>query len=518
MRSFFSEGTILSAGYTLPPSDPASPDFQIQDRVIASDPTVGQLIERELTGALVDPVRGGYVDSVLAPFGGRVPLASLGLWADFDTNQTIPSYRAITTEQYAAHADVLVPRAIAYSAGLIDYFFRGRLEVTPPLDGLFSVIDQATPHTTNASGYPIRTDDGNVFGFTKVRLRVRNATAQVNESGLTPPTPVPKDMQSTVTPGGPSVPTMRAVARYHRNPCYQPDLSGERRVDFNGAVTEPAGCAAGTRTPFQEISVSLAVASSAAQTNGAGQDLVFDFSQQPIPVNATDVVIQVVYRGPLGLEADAIAVGSLDVREPSHITLWNNTDYAGCSGNWSYFQSIPPGCIIEGSGAQRSIQTTRICIGTQLIYEHLQNPHGDILVFGYVRLAALLDGATKGTRSRNVVLNISTTEIRDRSIIGQIRQSAKEEPTAAAPFNSEPLWIKRGYVGSFRPLPYYQINGADPQPSSDAGPLDVGALTQPATVPPLPDPGNILFPDVGVSNMACTIASSQPMFPDEVAP
>lgn len=503
MRTFFSEGTILSPDFTLPPSDPASTEFQIQDRTLAADPAVGGLVERTLTGVLVDPVRGAYVDAPLAAHNGRVPLASLGMWADFDTNSVLEAYRSISLEQYAVHADVLAPRAIAYSAGLLNHFFRGKLEITAPLDGLFSVIDQATPHTVSAAGYPTRTDTGNVFGFTKLRLRVSNVTPTVNESGTSPAVPVQRDVQSTVTPGGAGVPTMHAVARYHRNPCYRPNLSGERRVDFAGTVSEPTGCADGTRTPFQEISVSLAVASSAAQTNGSGQDLVFDFSQQPIPVNATDLVVQVVYRGPLGLEEDAIAVGSFDVREPTHITMWNNTDYAGCSGNWAAHGATPAGCITEGSGAQRAVNTTRICIGSQLVYEHLEGTHGSLLVGDYVRLAALLDGTTKATRSRSIVLNLSTIQIRNRTITGQVRQSNKELPTAASPYTSEPFWIKRGYVGSFRPLPYYQINGADPQPASDAGPLDVGALTNPITVPPAPDPGNIIFPDVAAPNSVC---------------
>lgn len=515
-RTFFSEGSILSPDYTLPASDPLSPTFEAVDRVVESDAGQGQLIERVLLSPVVDPIRGGYVDAGLASFNGKVPVAIFGLWADFDNGPTRGIYQTLSLGQQSVHADVLIPRAIAYSAGLIDYFFRGKLEITAPLDGLFSVIDHATSHTVGANGYPFRSDNGNVYGFTKLRLRVRNATPEVNESGITPSAVVPRNILSTVTPGGPDVPTMRAVARYHRNPCYRPDLSGERRVNFASVISEPTGCTAGQRTSFQEISVSLAVPSSAAQMNGAGQDLVFDFSQQPIPVNATDLVVQVVYRGPLGLEDDAIAVGSFDLREPTYLTLWNNTDYAGCSGAWAAHGSTPPGCITEGSGALRSILITRMCIGTQVVYEHLQNPHGNLLVGDYVRVVALLDGSSKATRSRSVVLNLSETEIRNRTITGHVRQSSEELPTVAAPFISDPFWIKRGYVGSFRPLPYYQINGTDPQPGNDMGPLDVGALTNPITVPPAPDPGSISFPDVALSSMGCTMATNQAVFADEV--
>lgn len=516
-RSFFSEGTIFSGEFPLPPSNPGSQELAFVDRDVKLQ-IDGEFIEREFTTALVDPLKGNYVDDALVPYQQRVPLMLLGLWSDFDSGKIVAKHRAISLDQYSAHADVLIPRAIAYSAGLIDYFFRGKLEITPPLDGLFSVIDHGTPHSVNANGYPIRSDDSKIFGFTKLRLRVRNATDVVNESGTN--LPIPRDVMSTTASAAPlqGDPTLVAVARYHRNPCYKPDLSGERRIAFDGVITEPTGCGtAGTRTPFQELSVSKPVASNAAALNGAGQDLVFDFGSQPIPVNATDLAIQVVYRGPLGLESDAIAVGAFDIREPTYLTHWNNTDYAACNGTWAAHGATPPGCIAEGVAANRAILTTRLCVGTQLVFEHLDNTHGSLGVGAFVRLATLLDDKQKPTRSRSVVHDISKAEIRNRSIVGQVRQSTKEQPTAHAPFVSEPLWRKRGFVGSSRPLPYYQISGADLQPPSDAGAMDIGALTNPIAVAAAPDPGTVVFPDVAVSNMACTVAGGKAVFADELA-
>ena len=120
-----------------------------------------------------------------------------------------------------------------------------------------------------------------------------------------------------------------AIARYHRNPCYKPDLSGERRVAYApaaafGVITEPV-CPMGLRTEFQEISVSaeLPITAEADLPGGRGGtapaslEKVFDFSADPIPVNATDLFIQVVYRGQLGEETDGIAVANLDVQEPT---------------------------------------------------------------------------------------------------------------------------------------------------------------------------------------------------------
>jgi len=95
------------------------------------------------------------------------------------------------------------------------------------------------------------------------------------------------------------------------------------------------------RTAYQEVSVSKSIAATAAALNGtSATEFKFDFTADPIPVNATDLFIQVVYRGPmgdatLGQEPDAIAVGTMDVREPTFIAFWNNTDNYWNAG-WHY--------------------------------------------------------------------------------------------------------------------------------------------------------------------------------------
>jgi len=244
----------------------------------------------------------------------------------------------LSNEVFTAQADAMLPRAVAYSTGLIDYFFRGRLEVTPTAQKAFAVLNQGELHTMDAEGYP-RRPDGRIFGFEKLRLKLRNVSEAITESG----TPVGPALAQTSGDG-----VLVAVARYHRNTCYQPDLSGERISDYapppsTGVVTEP-GCAPATtaRTGFQEISVSapLTIASVADLPGGEGTggsavpvEKAFDFSGDPIPVNATDLFIQVVYRGALGEEPDGIAVGNYDAREPAFVGIWNNTDYYWNAGS-----------------------------------------------------------------------------------------------------------------------------------------------------------------------------------------
>jgi len=108
---------------------------------------------------------------------------------------------------YDEQAKLLVPRAVAYSAGLIDYFFRGQLYVAPPAEGVFGLVD----HGDSASNCK------DACGFTKIKLRVANSTPDITPPG------------GTATPQGTTGGVVVAVAKFRRNSCYTTDLSGEYR-------------------------------------------------------------------------------------------------------------------------------------------------------------------------------------------------------------------------------------------------------------------------------------------------
>ena len=77
----------------------------------------------------------------------------------------------------------------------------------------------------------------------------------------------------------------------------------------------------------------------------ASASLTFNFTT-PIPVNATDLYLQVVYRGPLGSEQDAVVVATKDIPEPTYFSIVNVSDYVVCyNGAWYYKDSsgnLPP--------------------------------------------------------------------------------------------------------------------------------------------------------------------------------
>ena len=213
-----------------------------------------------------------------------------------------------------------------------------------------------------------------------------------------------------------------AVARYHRNPCYRPDLSGEVSMDANGQVANPVGCSS-NRTNFQEISVSRPKVASAAELNGATSSaLTFDFSNDPIPINATDLIFQVVYRGQLGEESDGIAVGSFDVREPSYVTLWNNSDWGACNNAW--VQSFSNGCTPSSGTTLRVITTANLCVGSQILLAHNGNIDGNLTLGRYLRVAVVMDERTLTTRARTIAsLTPTITDLLSRTFLGQRRQS-----------------------------------------------------------------------------------------------
>ncbi|PZQ10475.1 MAG: hypothetical protein DI564_15925 [Rhodanobacter denitrificans] len=211
-----------------------------------------------------------------------------------------------------------------------------------------------------------------------------------------------------------------AIARYHRNPCYQNDLSGEYVVRLNPDFTPqepfvPSGCLPEqTRSDVPEISVSKplyidaygglpgplpgatnACANVGNINTGAAGDcehdsalLEFDFGDDPIPVNATDLFLQVAYRGQLGEEHDGIAVGAMDLVEPQFFTSWNHTDWYLYEDQWLRPENVPEPPGPDGAEAV-ALEDLSICFGHQLI-GHLPLP-AQLAPAEFVRVAFLTD-------------------------------------------------------------------------------------------------------------------------------
>jgi len=183
------------------------------------------------------------------------------------------------------YAELLIPRAIGYSSQLLKYFFRGKIEISAPEAGTYSLID------------------GSVFPqqFTYIKANLRNNTSQGTDlNGNT--------IYETMGSG-----TLIAVAKYKKRTDYEEDLSSDPPYSWD-------------REDEFSYSLSIPIEISSLDSSSA-TEFTFDFSGNPIPAGITDLYLQVIFKGTLGNETDnAIAVGMKDLNEPMHYTESNNDD------------------------------------------------------------------------------------------------------------------------------------------------------------------------------------------------
>ena len=295
-RGFFTAAKNLdSLAYPSPSSNPAT--YTIRSAV----PTLWDgSASTDNTPAYV--YFGDVPDTYQQQSASNVALTTYGMWDQFLSSKSLPNKYSLNRLNYDAMADLLLPRAVAYSAGLINFFFRGRLDITLPDEGVFALADHAT-------------DDG----FTLLRAKIKNTTpAFIDPQGQSQP----QNMN-----GG----AFFAVIRYHKDKKYVASLDtvvGAAPCNDYSIVVNSAKLDASTdcRDGVEQIIVSQPVFGESLDAGGQ-KPVEFDFANSPIPFGMTDVVLQIVYRGPLGSESDAVAVGTLDVSEPTYFTYQNASDY-----------------------------------------------------------------------------------------------------------------------------------------------------------------------------------------------
>ena len=143
-RGFFSAGTNINDSGSSPYSLPVHTSEM--DAVI-TNPCLpgGQFFRKKLLlGNVVDKLQ---TDPAYQASGVR--LSSSGIWRTPDESEPGDVFEnfgyALTRENYIDQGDLLLPRAVSYSAGMIDYFFRGRIAL------LRDVVDPTTYYIKNNS-------------------------------------------------------------------------------------------------------------------------------------------------------------------------------------------------------------------------------------------------------------------------------------------------------------------------------------------------------------------------------
>lgn len=179
---------------------------------------------------------------------------------------------------YEDYARKLLPLAVGYSAAFINYFFRDDIEITPP--------DRAVYGLTGPTG---------AFQQIKLKARASLTTGDALTNG-----------------------------QIHLAIVYRPALEDPYRANLTTLV--PRGDFVSIVVPEQN-----GLRAIPADTP---VELTFDLGNTPLPLWATDVRIQVVYKGAIGSWPDAVAVGAKDLSEPTPINFINTMDYSCLNGNY----------------------------------------------------------------------------------------------------------------------------------------------------------------------------------------
>ncbi len=297
-RGFVSEGTnFLGPADAIQPA----PDFP------SPDGTGAELVEEDVQSLLSGSPLTGKMTFISTPFEdrytgalGRNPRASTYsiFTRDLSLRSLLRRY-SLNRFNFDAAQAILVPQAVGYSAGLLDYFFRGRLEIAAPDQFAYMVA----PYSDGSGS------------FTKLKLKVRNASA-VGETGSG---------------------TIQAIVRYRVPPWGDPLL-------YPGY--DPPGTVTYTVSEPQDIALTREL-----------QPLTFDFSEKPIPVKISDLSIVLAFHGPLTTddftENDAVLFGGKDVYEPQLFSVGNSSDY-DCYLDTLYdvVGRIPQQRDLDGDGSQ----------------------------------------------------------------------------------------------------------------------------------------------------------------------
>lgn len=242
----YSNRGFFSAGKNLNPSESAEYEYPSGNYRSYGRQTIDRNWAGESFGGSVTLLTNSVADALAKHTDTDVPLTTFGVWDQFlEKRNTLLRDYSLNRYNYDAMADLLIPRAVAYSAGLIDYFFRGRLEAQ---DAGFS-------------------DNGIV-------LRVKNAIDPRTQDYW---------QDEALAKGG----TLLVTLRYQVPIGNEPDRF--TTVHFTSNPTE-----LGEEIRPERASWNL---------------YEFTGLPSEIPIDATDVEYRLVYRGPIGQEQDGIAVG-----------------------------------------------------------------------------------------------------------------------------------------------------------------------------------------------------------------
>ena len=216
------------------------------------------------------------------------------------------------------------------------------------------------------------------------------------------------------------------VAKFRRNSCYTSDLVGEYTTSSPEPESQVAYYNRCVASQPEEIVVSepklnttlpLCNAATSGSCESAAIPLTFTFPTSPaavaIPINAASLSLQVVFRGPLGSEQDAVVVETVNVSEPLYFSFMNASDYIklgaeaytreeiNAPGATNLRNLVQPQSCIENDQLKAACAPSLTQIAFPLTWGGTASPGVttplDLPVRSYSRFALLLPPGTAGS-------------------------------------------------------------------------------------------------------------------------
>ncbi len=438
-RGFFTPASNFgNTSYARPRSDMTSYTRQV---VVSAGG-----IKREY---LLAPVFDAYIKADSSP----IRMTGRGLWDDglvTAGHGGSPSY-SLDLATFDDRAALLIPRAVAYSAGLLDHFFNPRLRIDAPAEGVYALLD-----TSTAGGFPV------------VRLKLTNVTPPLSEDGASRPQHL---LSGTAV----------AVVKFHRNRCYRPDLSGEYGSSGR-VVTQCRATASGEPMDIDDSAEEIVVSRPISLSLQAGQTvaLAFDFAASRVPLDASDVYLQVVYRGAIGPDAataepDVVAVTTKDISEPSYFAYFNANDYIHIGSkvytrpqvvqSQSLLEQVQPRNCISGAVGSRKLNAACLVperLTMQLAFGDVAMPSirvAELPSRRFFRVAVLTDGLAAPAKARE--LGMEGDREANRESGHPARAPLKVVHVASAKANGEKALLYQ--QSTCLPLDPFDVEGVDNQ-------------------------------------------------------
>lgn len=306
---------------------------------------------------------------------------------------------------YQDYAQKLIPRAVGYSKAMLEYFYRGKLDIEPvtassTFQHFFIKIKNSTTTGEEMTGgevalaikYRLQSESGGVISpptdtaphyYKVVPLPGQYAISRTQQSELT------FDLGSDPLPFLATDVTLQVVYRGQLGneagsvavgtvaltktgsdialslpasgvyATAAPNAGGFTRIAVNATsasdLNQPDGLfelvlkyRLSTSDPYQGVVVETQPADPdsfyvirANEANGVNalqagvaRGLTFDISTTPLPLWASDVFLDVIYRRANATEEKPLAIGQLDISEPTPVDVFNNTDRVCINNQW----------------------------------------------------------------------------------------------------------------------------------------------------------------------------------------